>query len=120
MQQCKTPLEIISKRMGRKSNQQLAEKVNQSMIDLFLDSVCKENPALDRNTFAVAIKTGFVSLLKVQHYNVCKYYWERMKNREKKELKKWDVIKETATIFDLTDEAVSYIITRFQGIKFVF
>lgn len=105
--------------MGRKSNQQLCEKVNQSMIDLFLDSVCKENPNLDKYSILIMIKSGFIPLVKIQNYNVCYHYCERMKNRPKG-LKKWGVIKETATIFDLTDEAVSYIISRFQELKFVF
>lgn len=105
--------------MGRKSNQQIDEKVNQEQIDLFIKSVCTENEKLDKQTIQTLIIAGLITKLKIQQYNVCSHYWERMKNKPKG-CKKWDIVKETATKFDLTDEAVSYITSRFQRIVFAF
>lgn len=105
--------------MGRKSNQYLEEKVNQEQINLFLDSVCAENSKLCRHSIEILIKTGLITKLKIQQYNVCSHYWLRMKTKQKG-LKKWDIVKETATRFDLTDEAVGYIVTRFNRIVFAF
>lgn len=105
--------------MGRKSNQQIDEKVNQEQIDLFIKSVCTENEKLDKQTIQTLIITGLITKLKIQQYNVCYQYRVRMECKAKGS-KSWAIVKEIATDFDLSNEAVSYILKNFQRIVFAF